>query len=543
MKINFLGAAKVVTGSSYLIETKDIKIMIDCGMFQGSHELEQLNYENFDFDPKEIDYLILSHAHIDHSGRIPKLVKEGFKGRIFCTKATYDLSQIMLVDSGHIQESDVKWENHKRERMGKPPISPLYTAEDAEKSLKLFEPYLYNQAIDPSPHFGFRFRDAGHILGAAIIELWIKEDNKQVKIVFSGDLGMKNKPILNDPTMIEKADYVIMESTYGDRLHSDLSKSASELVEIINNTVSKGGTVVIPSFAVSRTQELIYELNKYYEYNEDLETFMRIPIYIDSPMAVSATEVYRENSYCFNDEAKNLIMSGDDPFAFENLHYVRSQEESMRLNKSTYPKVIISASGMCEAGRVRHHLKHNLWKGKNSVVFVGYQAMGTLGRKLKEGAKKVHLLGENIAVNANIYSVEGFSGHADVSGLTDWFSGFKSMPRKVFITHGEELSANSFAKHISETFGIETYVPNLGDSIDLIDENIFTERSELNDIIKRKENIICELQEVYNQFENIAGKSKQIIDNKTLASDYDIIYNKLLDLQKQLLDLNIILGN
>lgn len=543
MKLEFLGASKVVTGSSYLLTTKDVKILIDCGMFQGSNELETLNERPFSFVPSEIDFLLLTHAHIDHSGLIPKLVKEGFRGKILSTKATFDLCKIMLVDSGHIQESDAAWENHKRERTGKPPIEPLYTSEDAQNALKYFETYLYNQTADPSPYFGLRFRDSGHVLGASTIELWVKEDSSQTKLVFSGDVGMKNKPILNDPFLIETADYVIMESTYGNRIHPDLKESSEKLIQIINETVARGGTVIIPSFAVSRTQELIYELNKYYEHAEGIDTFMRIPIYIDSPMAVSATQVYRENSYCFNEEAKNLIMSGDDPFAFENLHYVRSQEESMNLNKTSYPKVIISASGMCEAGRIRHHLKHNLWKGKNSVIFVGYQAEGTLGRMLKDGIKSVKLLNETVAVNAEIYSVEGFSGHADSQGLLDWFGGFKAKPKKVFVTHGEENSSLEFAKQLKEHFGVETFVPNLGDSVDLSSDSLYTSRSELSDVIKQKELVMNELQKVYDQFESIVGKSHQIIDTNTLQKDYDPIYNRLLELERQLLDLNVILGS
>lgn len=542
MKLEFLGASKVVTGSSYLMHTEQAKILIDCGMFQGSKELESLNSRAFSFDPKEIDFLLLTHAHIDHSGLIPKLVNEGFHGKIITTSATYDLCQIMLPDSGHIQESDVKWENQKRQRMGKPLLKPLYTAEDAHRSLKYFETHLYNQMITLSESISLRFRDAGHILGAAIIELWIAEQESKTKFVFSGDLGMRQKPILNDPTLIDTADYVMIESTYGDRLHPSLKESAESMVDIINKTVARGGTVVIPSFAVSRTQDLIYELNRYYEHTEDIEQFMRIPIYVDSPMAVSATTVYKNNSDCFNEETKNLIMSGDNPFEFENLHYVRSQEESMNLNRSNYPKVIISASGMCEAGRIRHHLKHNLWKAKNSVLFVGYQAEGTLGRRLKDGEKSVKLLNETISVQAEIYALDGFSGHADYEGLLYWFSGFKNKPKKVFVTHGEAEAALSLSQKLKERFGIDAIVPNLGDVVELNAQDMHTERSELLDLIKQKENVTQELQKVYDQFENIAGKSHTLIDTKTLQKSYDPIYNKLLDLQKQLLDLNMLLG-
>ncbi|RKD31212.1 MBL fold metallo-hydrolase RNA specificity domain-containing protein [Thermohalobacter berrensis] len=542
MKIEFLGAAKVVTGSNFLITTDKYKILIDCGMFQGSEQLEKLNFEDFKFDPSEIDFMLLSHAHIDHSGRIPKLVKEGFNGKIICTKATKDLCDIMLKDSGHIQESDAKWENKKRKREGKPLVKPLYTVKDATVSLNYFDPVLYDQKIDINEDVTVRFKDAGHILGSSIIELWIKEKGNTVKIVFTGDLGMRDRPIIRDPELIEEADYLIIESTYGNRLHENAEKRTEKLVEIINSTVMNNGTVIIPSFAVGRTQELIYELNKYYEYNKNLDQFMKIPIYIDSPMAVSATEVFQENTYCFDEEAKKLILSGDNPFEFSNLHYVRDQQESMRLNNANYPKVIISASGMCTAGRVRHHLKHNLWDEKNSVVFVGYQAEGTLGRILKDGAKKVKLLGERIAVKAKIYDIEGFSAHADRDELIRWLNGFKSMPNKIFIVHGEEDSAEEFADLVSERFNVETIVPDMGDVFDLKDEFYKEKSGEVLKPLQQKENIQEELQKVYDEFEILAAKTDQLIDKDFLKDNYDKLNNKLLELQQKLMDINIMLG-
>ncbi|EOD00258.1 MBL fold metallo-hydrolase RNA specificity domain-containing protein [Caldisalinibacter kiritimatiensis] len=542
MKIKFLGASQVVTGSNYLITTDKYKILIDCGLFQGSKELERLNFEDFQFVPEEIDFLFLSHAHIDHSGRIPKLVKEGFNGKIVCTKATKDLCDIMLVDSGHIQETDAKWENNKRKRAGKPLIEPLYTAEDAVKSLNYFTTALYGQKIDINEDITVRFRDAGHILGSSIIELWITEKGKEIKIVFSGDLGMKDRPIIRDPEIIEDADYLIIESTYGDRLHEDVEVRAEKLVDIINKTVSRGGTVVIPSFAVGRTQELIYELNKYYEYNNNIEEFMRIPIYIDSPMAVSATDTFRKNSDCFDEEAKKLILGGDNPFEFTNLHYIRSQEESIKLNKSIYPKVIISASGMCTAGRVRHHLKYNLWKGRNSVIFVGYQAEGTLGRLLKDGVKRVKLLGEQVIVEAEIHSIEGFSAHADRDGLVDWLKGFKKLPSKVFVVHGEKEASHSFAETISEKFKVETIVPNIGDVFELSCEFSKCYSGEVMVPLKQKESIKKELQQVYDEFESIVSRTNKLLDTEFLKSDYDNLKNSLIELHQKLMDINILLG-
>ena len=438
MEIKFLGAAKVVTGSNVLITTDKYKILLDCGMFQGSEQLERLNFEKFQYNPEDIDFLILSHAHIDHSGRIPKLVKEGFKGRIITTNATFDLCKIMLIDSANIQQSDIEWENRKRRRAGKEPVEPLYTVDDADLSLRYFEPYLYDQKITLNDDIVVRFKDAGHILGSAIVELWIRENKDFTKIVFSGDLGMPGRPIINEPEYIEEADYLIVESTYGNRIHDDIKESAKKLVDIINSTVLRGGTVIIPSFAVGRTQEIIYELNKYYEYDKSIEEFMKIPVYVDSPMAVMATEAFKKNSSCFNEETKKLILNGDNPFEFSNLFYVKSQDESMKLNQYSFPKVIISSSGMCTAGRVRHHLKHNLWRKKNSVVFVGYQAEGTLGRIILDGKKKVKILGEEIKVESEIYDLEGFSGHADQKVLMNWVKNFKRKPKKIFVVHGEE---------------------------------------------------------------------------------------------------------
>ncbi|MBF8983179.1 MBL fold metallo-hydrolase [Lutibacter sp. B2] len=542
MKIQFLGAAKVVTGSNYLITTNKYKIVLDCGMFQGSKELEKLNFKNFEFNPSQVDFLLLSHAHIDHSGRIPKLVKEGFKGKVITTKATKDLCDIMLVDSAHIQESDAKWENERRKRSGLPLIEPLYNSDDAKASLNYFNPVLYDQKIKLNEEITVRFKDAGHILGSAIIELWITENNKTVKIVFSGDLGVKNKPILKNPELVEEADYLIIESTYGNRLHEKKEERRKQLTDIINKTVVRGGTVIIPSFAVSRTQELIYELNEYYEHTEGLENFMKVPIYIDSPMAVSATEVYRDNSYCFDEESKKLILSGDDPFKFANLYYVKRQSESMRLNKESFPKVIISASGMCTAGRVRHHLKHNLWKNENSVVFVGYQAQGTLGRQLKEGIKKVKLLGEEIAVNAEIYSIEGFSGHADQKDLMDWLKGFKRLPKKIFVVHGEEESAEAFAKLIEEKLHVQTIVPALGDEVEMKDDGLTIYAGEILEPKKKKENIEKEFQEVKEEFENLVSKRDVLINEKILQKDYDQLKNKLLEVNQKLMDINMIIS-
>lgn len=542
MDIQFLGAAKTVTGSNYLLKTKKHNIVIDCGMFQGNDEKEKLNFREFPYDPKDIDFVILTHAHIDHSGRIPKLVKDGFRGKILCTKPTYDLCKIMLLDSAKIQESDVEWENKKRQRSGQKPLIPLYTREEAEISLKYFDPYLYDQKIKINENISIRFKDAGHILGSSILELWVNEDGEGTKIVFSGDLGMPGRPIIRDPEFIDDADYLILESTYGDTIHESYKDSTEKLIQIINNTVVKGGTVIIPSFAVGRTQELIYELNKYYEYNPEVEEYMKVPIYIDSPMAIDATEVFKMNSNSFNKEAKGLILKGDNPFNFGNLRYIRSQEESMALNKSNYPKVIISSSGMATAGRIRHHLKHNLWDSKNSLIFVGYQAEGTLGRILLDGVKKVKLLGEQIDVKLDIYDLEGFSGHADQKTLLNFIDKFKIKPKKIFLVHGEEEPANILAHKIKERFNIETIIPNLEDNFTISKHEMELKKGISLEPALLKEDIENELESVYNQFEALTKKTDELYQDKKIEKDYDLLKNKLIELQSNLMDLNMLLG-
>ncbi|NLJ99460.1 MAG: MBL fold metallo-hydrolase [Tissierellia bacterium] len=542
MNIQFCGAAKMVTGSNILIETKKYKILVDCGMFQGSKKVEAMNFEEFPYNPSEIDYLILTHAHIDHSGRIPKLVKEGFRGRILSTKPTYDLCKIMLLDSAKIQEADVEWENRKRQRAGKKPIEPLYTMDEAEFSLRFFEDYLYEQMIIINEDIRLRFKDAGHVLGSAIVELWIKEDGETLKLVFSGDLGLPNKPIINNPEYIDEADYLIVESTYGDTIHEGLGESTEKLIDIINKTVLRGGTVIIPSFAVGRTQELIYELNKYYEYNQEIEEHMRIPIYVDSPMAVEATNAFQANSSSFDDEAKNLILKGDNPFVFLNLRYVKDQKESMALNKYTFPKVIISSSGMATGGRVRHHLKHNLWDERNSLVFVGYQAEGTLGRIILNGAKRVKILGEEVAVKAEIYDLEGLSGHADQIMLLDWIRKIKSKPQKIFIVHGEAESAKALSEKIEEEFKIETIIPNIHDKFVMEKQTIELSESVPVESIHLKQDINAELENIYSQLQSLNMRKDKLIDPELLEREYDILKNILIELQQNLMDLNIMVG-
>ena len=478
MKITFLGAAKTVTGSCYLVETKNCKFLVDCGMFQGHSKENMLNEEPFAFIPSELNFMFLTHSHIDHSGRIPKLYLDGFKGEVIATKATTELCGIMLPDSGHIQEFENEWTNRKLLRAGKPPVEPLYTVKDAEECMKLFRDVKYNEIIKVNEDIKVRFNDAGHILGSAILEIWVMDNGKETKVVFSGDLGNKDIPILRDPTFIESADYLVIESTYGNRLHKERAKNSEHFLDIINDTLERGGNVVIPSFAVGRTQEIIYDLNKNHEkFDEKLERFFRTPVYVDSPLAKSATEVFRNNLDCYDDEARAYIANGDNPLDFPGLKFTQSADESKALNDKKESMIIISASGMCEAGRIKHHLKHNLWRKDSTILFVGYQAVGTLGRRLVEGARKVKLFGEEITVNARIEMIDGFSGHADKNGLLGWISKFSKKPKKIFIVHGEEEVMNEFSSFIHEQFGIESIIPGRGESYQ-VDATLVTENTE-----------------------------------------------------------------
>lgn len=526
MKIMFCGASSGVTGSCHMIESGSHRILLDCGQFQGGKAEDALNYEPFPFDPAGIECVVLSHAHIDHCGRLPLLAKRGFTGKIYCTDATADLLGIMLKDSAYIHEKEAEWKNRKAERAGRSFVEPLYTEVDAEDALKLVTPVLYDQLIEINHDMRIVFNDAGHILGSAITELWVKEGGREAKIVFSGDLGMTGRPILRDPTYIKKADYVIMETTYGNRNHPANSSNVKELIDIVIKTVKRGGNVVIPSFAVGRTQELIYEFNRFYEdnreYDDDLDN---VVVYVDSPMATTATEVFRRNSQVFDDETREYILRGDNPLDFKNLKFTRSTDESRALNFIKEPKVIISASGMCEAGRIRHHLKHNLWDARNSIVFVGYQAQGTLGRTLTDGAKKVTLFGEEIQVNAEIHSLEGFSGHADQEGLLTWISSFRQQPKQTFLVHGEDDSKKDFAKLVKDKLGYDPVVV-LGNSEFELDMESSTL---LNfDEANKKAVEYDEIQAVRSKISDIHNDMEHILYNADLAMAEDIDEDKII---------------
>lgn len=545
MKIQFCGAATGVTGSCHLITTEKHKILLDCGQFQGGKTREAMNYEPFPFDPAEIDYMILSHAHIDHCGRIPLLVKRGFKGDIYCTDATADLVEVMLKDSGYIHEKEAEWKNRKNERAGRPAVEPLYTFNDAVDSLKFIKPVLYDQLIELNEEMKFVFNDAGHILGSAITEIWITEEGQTSKIVFSGDLGVMDRPILRDPTIIKKADYVIMETTYGNRVHPSNSLDVTKLMDIIRETAKHGGTTVIPSFAVGRTQELIYELNRVYdsdsEYRKDFENLM---VYVDSPMATTATEVFKKNAQVFDDETKEYITKGDNPLDFKNLKFTRTSQESMWLNTDPTPKVIISASGMCDAGRIRHHLKHNLWNRKSSIIFVGYQAEGTLGRLLLDGAKEVTLFGENIQVNAQIHNLEGFSGHADKDGLLAWLSGFQKVPKHVFLVHGEEESKKAFAYTVKEKLGYDPIVVTepsefVLEKDEIVDSHVIENDGLEEEIIGNTQDTLTD---IHSRIEDILYNAKLAVGKDISSEKMTKINNLVMELEKSTINLGAVIN-
>lgn len=457
MRLTFNGAAKIVTGSCYLLEAAGEKILIDCGMFQGSKDITRLNYEPFKFNPKEISCLLLTHAHIDHSGLIPKLVKAGFRGKIVTTKPTVDLVKIMLEDSAHVNEDETMHENKRRLRVGLPPRKPLYTLEDVKASFKFFRPIGYDAQIRLSDRFSATFRNAGHILGSSIIELEATESGKTTKVVFSGDLGQWGTPLLNDPTPIEEADYVLVESTYGDRVHEDTGIRENLLDKEVKDTYSNGGKLMIPSFAVERTQELLYYFHRLVREGD----FPAETVFLDSPLAIDATEVFKKNLDYFS---PNLRKDFKDPFSFDGLEYLKSAKDSQTLNTYEKPCVIIAGNGMCTAGRIRYHLKYNLWKSQNTLLFVGYQAEGSLGRVILDGSKMVRMMGMEVAVNAKVDKIESFSSHSDKDELLRWAKGFSKKPKKVFVVHGEAPSSEAFAATLGQN-GFKALVPELGQSV------------------------------------------------------------------------------
>ncbi|MCM1044712.1 MAG: MBL fold metallo-hydrolase [Candidatus Gastranaerophilales bacterium] len=469
MKLMFIGADHEVTGSCHYLEVNDKHILVDYGMEQGVNVFENVPLP---VDESLIDYVFLTHAHIDHSGLLPLLYAKGFRGNVYTTDASADLCSIMLRDCAHIQMMEAEWKNRKARRsadmVGQ---EPLYTMEDAEGLIKRIIPCHYNKEVEVCEGVKIRFTDIGHLLGSASIEVWLTEGAQSRKLVFSGDIGNVNQPLLKDPSPTAQADYVIMESTYGNRLHStDKPDYVKALAEVLQETFDRGGNVVIPSFAVGRTQEMLYFLRKV-KVERLVKGHEDFPVYVDSPLAVEATGIFQNNKMeCFDEEAMELVREGINPISFAGLKLTITSEESKEINFNDTPKVIISASGMCEAGRIRHHLKHNLWRPECTILFVGYQAIGTLGRSIVEGAKMVKLFGEQIQVRAQIKQLAGMSGHADKAGLLEWILAFEEKPKKVFVVHGEDSVCCDFVECLKVEHGQRAYAPYSGTEFDLISD-------------------------------------------------------------------------
>ncbi len=483
MKLKFYGAAHEVTGSCFHLQVGDKNIFIDCGLKQGSDFCET---ETLPIAANAVDFVILTHAHIDHSGNIPRLYNEGFRGEIHTTDATTSLCKIMLRDSAHIQEFEAEWKNRKNKRAGREQYLPSYRVEDAEKCMELFVEHEYDEKFTLCDGVQIRFNDAGHLLGSAIVEMWIEENNITKKLVFSGDLGNMNQPLIKDPTMVSSADYVICESTYADRLHEGSDDYTGQLASVIERTLGRGGNLVIPSFAVGRTQEILYFIRKIKE--NSLVSIPNFPVYVDSPLAADATEIYQKRFIkYFDEEATELVSNGINPISFPDLKITESVEESKFINSDETPKVIISASGMCDAGRIKHHLKHNLWREESAILFVGFQAQGTLGRKILDGALKVKLFGEEVEVRAEIISLQGISAHADKNGLLRFLNEFEKKPQKVFIVHGQSDVVEGFESLLKEEYNFDVFAPYIGATFDLSDNKVLSV-GEKKIKIKRKGN-------------------------------------------------------
>jgi metallo-beta-lactamase family protein len=533
IKVTCLGGAGSVTGSCFLVESSQgKKILVDCGLFQGGKQMEKRNWETWSFNPDEINNMFLTHAHIDHSGRIPKLVKDGFKGRIITSPPTAELCEIMLLDSAHIQEMDAEWQTRKNKRQSKSGIEPLYDTFDAEQSLKLFSPVERDRIIDVEEGIRARLRNAGHILGSSILELWVEMDGSEVKIVFSGDIGKHNQLIVKDPHEIFAADYLFIESTYGNRLHRTFEDSKGELLEAIKYAASNGEKVIIPAFAVERTQELLYILGEFQRSGE----LPDIHIYLDSPLAIKATQIFRKNKKYYDEEAMAIVKEGFDPFDMPNLRFTSATKDSIAINESPGPGIVLAGNGMCTAGRIKHHLKHNLWRPGASVVIVGFQAMGTTGRKIVEGARSVKIFRENVDVKAKIYTIGGFSAHADQKDLLEWVSHFKESDPRVFVIHGEANSSLEFANKIKEKLKLAVHVPAWKEKLILkpreMECEVPTAEEAPKDVLQPVLNNIIDLEKELSSLkkrvkENVADLSEDDVDRlKYILEELQDLYRE-----------------
>ena len=503
MKLDFLGAAHEVTGSCHYLRIGDVNLLVDCGMEQGA---DLYVNQEIPVNATQIDFVLVTHAHIDHSGLLPLLYSHGFRGSIYATKATTELCNIMLKDSAHIQIFEAEWKNRKARRAGKPLVEPMYNMEDAEGVLTHFVPCEYEEKITLCPEVTIRFIDAGHLLGSSSIEVWATEREDQVKLVFSGDIGPGDRPLIRDPQYIKEADYVVMESTYGDRMRKHPPDYATELAKVCHETFTRGGNVVIPAFSVGRTQEMLFFLRKIKTENM-LPEFADFEVYIDSPLAVEATNIFHKNvRECFRERALQLIEKGVNPISFPGLKIAVTSDESKMINFIQKPIVIISASGMCEAGRIRHHLKHNLWRKDSTVLFVGYQVPGTLGNHLLGGAKEVRLFGETIEVHARIANLAGISGHADQEHLLNWVKAFGHSPKRVFVVHGQDSVCDIFADLVAKETGIQTSAPYSGDIYDLKANTCIAKGSRERVVKKKKDSRV-----VSNVFARLVAAGERLL--------------------------------
>lgn len=528
MKIMFIGAAHEVTGSCHYVECGDKHFLVDYGMEQGINVFENADLP---IEPPLIDYVLLTHAHVDHSGLLPLLYARGFRGKIYTTEASADLCSIMLRDCAHIQMQEAEWQSRKAKRSASIQVAePLYRMEDADGAIKCLVPCPYSKTVELDENISIRFSDVGHLLGSASIEVWLKEGTEERKIVFSGDIGNKGQPLIKNPEYTEEADYVVMESTYGDRLHAaEKPDYVKDLAEIIQTTFNRGGNVVIPSFAVGRTQEMLYFIRQIKEKNL-IQGFPDFPVYVDSPLAVEATGIFHKNEEnCFSEEAMELVRKGINPVTFQGLNLSITSDESKAINFDMTPKVILSASGMCEAGRIRHHLKHNLWRPESTILFVGYQAIGTLGRTIIDGAKEVRLFGETIEIRADIRKLVGISGHADREGLLEWIGAFKNRPKKVFVVHGEDSVAEAFTQTLIDECDLDAYAPYSGTKYDLISGTFDYEASPIP-IVPKKKPVSDVFSRLLAAGQRLMGviKKNEGVSNKDLAKFADQI-NSLSD--------------
>ncbi len=529
MKLYFIGADHEVTGSCHVIEVNGKYIMLDCGMEQGKDVYVN---EGLPVPASQIDTVLLSHAHIDHSGLLPKLVKDGFQGNIWCTEATRQLCEVMLKDSAHIQESETEWANRKAKRSGKKQKRPLFTLDDAEEALCHFRTVKYSEPFEPVKGVLARYEDGGHILGSAIIYLTLMEGGERKSLAFTGDLGNTNMPIVNDPTPREATDYVITESTYGDCLHNKISDPLKQLVSIMERTFARGGNVVIPAFAVGRTQEILYFIREIIE--KKMISYEDFDVYVDSPMADEATQIFEDNVFGYYDEeAMKIIRSGDHPLIFSNLRTTVSADESKKINESTKPSVIISASGMCTDGRIKHHLKHNLWKPECTIALAGYQAEGTLGRKLADGEKDVRIFQEDIHVSADIIQLQDVSAHADQKGLISWLTDNPDKPQKIFVVHGDDEVCTSFTELLKEEYRLKASAPYSGFVYDLIKGDYLStekpervlsaaEKQEKIEEDRNREQDTYSQNKYYNELMNKGQKLIRLIEKRKNAKNSEL---------------------